>query len=335
MSQPENIFDWNPMELREMFANSRHLDEINAMKILNKLQEILCDEENLLYLNGEVTICGDIHGQLFDLFNLFDTTFPIGIDGENCLQKGEKILFMGDYVDRGYQSVDTFLFLAFLKIKYPQNVFLLRGNHESRQVNQMYGFFSDCQQTYGNTGIWFLFNETFDYLPLAAIVNQDFYCIHGGLSPHVRSILHLSVIKRCVEIPNEGPMADITWSDPRDGGSDRFIPNNRGAGFIFGDVQAEEFCHINDIKLIVRSHQLAEQGFTFNCNNRVLTVWSAPNYAYRSVNDACVMKAPQNWDGDTSIFNADRTPEGSNLRFFEAHENSAVKPADVLIDYFA
>ena len=329
MSQPEDILKWDPFALREMFQNNRHLDEINVMIILNKLKEVLNKEENVLYVNGKVTVCGDIHGQLFDLFNLFDTTFPI----KERITNGEKIVFMGDYVDRGYQSAETFLFLAFLKILYPENVFLLRGNHESRQINQVYGFFLDCQQLYGNTGIWFLFNEVFDYLPLAAIVNTSFYCVHGGLSPSARSILHLSVIKRRLEIPTEGPLADVTWSDPHDGMNKNFIPNNRGAGFIFGNLQAEEFCHINNIKLIVRSHQLAEEGYNFNCNNKVLTVWSAPNYSYRNVNKACVMDAPENWDGDTSIFNG--SEDDSMLHFFSPHEQSDVKPSDVLIDYFA
>ena len=329
------ILEWNAQELRDEFKRNRHLDEVNVITVLRKLQEILERENNVIEVQGKVTVCGDIHGQIFDLFSLFDTTFPLDQDLSGT---DNKILFMGDYVDRGYQSIETFIFLAFLKVKYPTNVFLLRGNHESRQVNQMYGFFIDCQQIYGNAGIWYFCNETFDLLPLAAIVNNSLYCVHGGLSPHVPSIDRLEVINRRIEIPTEGPMADITWSDPQDD-IKRFVPNRRGAGYLFGERQADEFLYNNNLKLIARSHQPAIDGFQYNWN-KVLTVWSAPNYAYRMVNRATVLhvvgeiddkKLPAASEDGWKAHNYDH----SGLQYFKDSPESPTKPDDTVLDYFA
>ena len=342
-----------------------HLDEVNLVRLLRRLQAILIQEDNVVYLQSPIYIVGDIHGQLFDLFQLFETCKRNeGTEKLDDLLKNKRFLFMGDYVDRGYQSMETFAFLAFLKVKYPENVYLLRGNHECRQVNQMYGFFSDCQLSYGNSGIWFFCNEVFDLLPLSAVVDDEIYSVHGGLSPRIQTISKILTFNRRIELPNDGPLADLTWSDPSEN-VQTFTPNSRGAGYLFGATQVERFCHINKIKLITRSHQMALQGFDYpfvrNNSNpcyKLITVWSAPNYTYRSDNWASVLyienfkdpkdiKKPSNLDQERCEESAKQinkeiceSCEGdskSKFLMFAEHSRSKENPNDsgAISTYFA
>ncbi|KAK8887919.1 Serine/threonine-protein phosphatase 6 catalytic subunit [Tritrichomonas musculus] len=301
-----------PAELRDELAKSGHIEESVLVSICHRLQEILVREPNVLYLSSPITVVGDIHGQMLDLFKLFRKS------GE--VFDNNKYVFLGDYVDRGYSSIETFAYLALLKIQYPESIYLLRGNHESRQVNQMYGLFNDCLQIYGHAGIWFLFNDVFDLLPISAVIDHDIYCVHGGLSPDIKRIGRLATdIQRRQELPQSGAFADLCWSDPDDVA--RFVPNRRGAGYIFGPNEVKNFLHINKIKFIARSHQLSMPGYTWLFDNQLVTVWSAPNYMYRSGNKASVMKVNPGQDPDFLVFKEDK--------------KSSLKPEDVIISYFA
>ncbi|KAH0794260.1 Ser/Thr protein phosphatase [Histomonas meleagridis] len=275
----------DPALLREELCKGRHLEEAAIVSICDKLIEILTSESNVLYLQSPITVVGDIHGQIFDLFKMFELSGQIS--------DGNKYLFLGDYVDRGFSSIETFAYLALLKIKYPTSIYLLRGNHESRQVNQMYGLFNDCLQVYGHAAIWFLYNEVFDTLPISAIIDKKIYCVHGGLSPDIKMVGRIFTdIQRKQEIPQCGPFADLCWSDPDD--VKKFIPNKRGAGYIFGPNEVEQFLHLNRLNFIARSHQLSMAGYTWLFDQKIVTVWSAPNYMYRSGNKASVMKVSEN-----------------------------------------
>jgi serine/threonine-protein phosphatase 2A catalytic subunit len=151
-----------------------------------------------------VTICGDIHGQIHDLIELFKI-------GGQCPETN--YLFMGDYVDRGYYSVETVSLLLSLKTRYPQRIHLLRGNHESRQITQVYGFYDECLRKYGTGVVWKMFTDLFDYLPLTAVVEDQIFCLHGGLSPSIDSLDHIRQIDRVQEVPHDGAMCDLLWSD--------------------------------------------------------------------------------------------------------------------------
>ena len=205
-----------------------------------------------------VTVCGDIHGQFHDLQELF----RIGGNPPDT-----NYLFMGDYVDRGYYSVETVTLLVALKVRYPDRITILRGNHESRQITQVYGFYDECLRKYGNANVWKYFTDLFDYLPVTALIadqvrvcswcskaGAQIFCLHGGLSPNADSLDKIRALDRIQEVPHEGLMCDLLWSDPDDRCGWAISP--RGAGYTFGYDISEAFNHNNGLTLIARAHQL-------------------------------------------------------------------------------
>ena len=132
------------------------------------------------------------------------------------ISSGGRACCQGDFVDRGYNSVETMTLLLLLKARYPHRITLLRGNHESRQITQVYGFYDECQRKYGNANPWKYCTELFDWCPLAAVVDGRVLCVHGGLSPELRTIDQMRLIDRKQEIPHEGAFCDLMWSDPDD-----------------------------------------------------------------------------------------------------------------------
>ncbi|KAG1736423.1 Metallo-dependent phosphatase-like protein [Suillus paluster] len=256
----------------EQLTRCEPISEEQVKRLCFKAREILIEEANVQAVDSPVTICGDIHGQFFDLMELFKV-------GGFCPETN--YLFMGDFVDRGFYSVETFLLLLALKVRYPERITLIRGNHESRQITQVYGFYDECQRKYGSTNVWRWCCEVFDYLALGAIVDGRVFCVHGGLSPNLQAIDQIRAIDRKQEVPHDGPMCDLLWSDPDDISGWGLSP--RGAGFLFGADITKTFAHHNSIDLIARAHQLAMEGYKLMFDNMIVTVWSAPNYCYRWV----------------------------------------------------
>lgn len=189
----------------ERLLRKELLAESAVEAICAKAKELLIKESNVIHIKAPVTVVGDIHGQFFDLKEIFRI-------GGNC--PDTNYLFLGDYVDRGLFSVETISLLVCLKLRYPLRVNLIRGNHESRGVTQSYGFYTECQRKYGNANVWRFFTDMFDFLTLSVVIDDKIFCVHGGLSPSIHSIDQIKVIDRFREIPHEGPMADLVWSDP-------------------------------------------------------------------------------------------------------------------------
>ncbi|XP_054920335.1 serine/threonine-protein phosphatase 4 catalytic subunit isoform X2 [Dermacentor andersoni] len=238
-------------------------------------------------------VCGDIHGQFYDLKELF----KVGGDVPDT-----NYLFMGDFVDRGFYSVETFLLLLALKVRYPDRITLIRGNHESRQITQVYGFYDECLRKYGSITVWRYCTEIFDYLSLSAVIDGKIFCVHGGLSPSIQTLDQIRTIDRKQEVPHDGPMCDLLWSDPED--TQGWGVSPRGAGYLFGSDVVSQFNATNHIDMICRAHQLVMEGYKWHFNETVLTVWSAPNYCYRCGNVAAILELDEHLQRDFTIFEA-------------------------------
>lgn len=260
----------DPKAILQTLKNKKLVNESVLKLLCQKVAEIFEKEENLVRLRAPITVCGDIHGQFEDLLELFE------IGGEI---PETNYLFLGDIVDRGFKSVETLIYLLTLKVLYPRRIFIIRGNHESRQTTQVYGFYDECVRKYGSLNVWRACVEVFDMLPLAALIEEKVLCVHGGISPHLPMISDINKLERKKEIPHDGPMCDLMWSDPEEIEGWKMSP--RGAGYQFGADVVKKFNHENGINLIARAHQLAFEGYKYMFNQSLITVWSAPNYVYR------------------------------------------------------
>jgi serine/threonine-protein phosphatase PP1 catalytic subunit len=198
-----------------------------------------------------------------------------------------RYVFLGDYVDRGKQSLETILLLLCYKIKYPNDIFLLRGNHECASVNRVYGFFDECKRRC-NIKVWRGFTDVFNCLPLAAIVSEKIFCVHGGLSPHLKQMDDVKRIHRPVDIPEWGLLNDLLWSDPADG-VQGWEDNDRGVSYVFGRDIISGFLQKHDLDLVCRGHMVVEDGYEFFGDRTLVTLFSAPNYCGEFNNAAAVM----------------------------------------------
>ena len=263
----------------DQLMECKQLSEDQVRQLCEKAREILSEESNVQPVSSPVTVCGDIHGQFHDLIELFQI-------GGNT--PDTNYLFMGDYVDRGFYSVETVSLLIALKIRHKERITILRGNHESRQITQVYGFYDECVRKYGNANVWRYLTDLFDFLPLTAVIDNQIFCLHGGLSPAITTLDDIRSLDRIQEVPHEGPMCDLLWSDPDDRVGWGVSP--RGAGYTFGQDISEGFIQKNGLSLIARAHQLVMEGYNWSQDQLVVTVFSAPNYCYRCNNQAAIME---------------------------------------------
>ncbi|SJL05629.1 related to PPZ2-protein ser/thr phosphatase of the PP-1 family [Armillaria ostoyae] len=230
-------------------------------------REVFLSQPTLVELSPPVKIVGDVHGQYSDLIRLFEMCgFP----------PAANYLFLGDYVDRGKQSLETILLLLCYKIKYPENFFLLRGNHECANVTRVYGFYDECKRRC-NIKTWKTFIDVFNCLPIAAVVASKIFCVHGGLSPSLHSMEDIKRIQRPTDVPDYGLLNDLLWSDPSDTALD-WEDNERGVSYCFGKAIINEFLVRYDMDLICRAHMVVEDGYEFWNDRTLVTVFSAPNY---------------------------------------------------------
>ena len=251
----------------KLVSESNLLSEEELKYICYKSMEIFMQESSFLELTAPIIICGDIHGQFRDLIRLFDF---------GGTPQKKQYLFLGDYVDRGKNSIECISLLLAYKIKYPKNIYLLRGNHESEMINRTYGFYDECKRRY-NLRIWKIFSDCFNWLPISALINTRILCMHGGLSPDLHELNNLKQIVRPTEVPDKGLLCDLLWSDPEKDAED-WAPNNRGISVLFNEKLIEKALDELDIDLICRAHQVVEHGYEFFAKRRLVTVFSAPNY---------------------------------------------------------
>ncbi|KAF5340295.1 hypothetical protein D9611_007868 [Ephemerocybe angulata] len=282
--------------LKNHFYREGRLTEDQALWILEKGTELLRKEPNVLSVDAPITVCGDIHGQYYDLMKLFE------VGGSPA---DTRYLFLGDYVDRGYFSIECVLYLWSLKIWYPDTLFLLRGNHECRHLTDYFTFKLECKHKYSER-VYDACMDSFCSLPLAAVMNKQFLCIHGGLSPELNTLDDLRSIDRFREPPTHGLMCDILWADPvEDFGtektSDSFIHNHvRGCSYFFTYQAACQFLERNNLLSIIRAHEAQDAGYRMYRKTKttgfpsVMTIFSAPNYLDVYNNKAAVLKYESN-----------------------------------------
>jgi len=277
----------------EQLRRCELIKEEEVKSLCSRAREILVEESNVQRVDPPVTICGDVHGQFYDLKELFK-------HGDDCPQTN--YLFMGDFVDRGFYSVETFLLLLALKVRYPDRITLIRGNHESRQITQVYGFYDECVRKFGTVNVWRYCTEIFDYLSLSAIISDTLFCVHGGLSPTISCLDEIRALDRKQEVPHDGPMCDLLWSDPEE--IEDWGVSPRGAGYLFGPEVVKRWNVVNNISLIARAHQLVMEGYKYMFGDTLVTVWSAPNYCYRCGNIAAILELDEDLNRSFKIFEA-------------------------------
>lgn len=234
-------------------------------------REVFLSQPALLELSPPVKIVGDVHGQYTDLIRMFEMCgFP----------PNSNYLFLGDYVDRGKQSLETILLLLCYKLRYPENFFLLRGNHECANVTRVYGFYDECKRRC-NVKIWKSFVDTFNTLPIASIVAGKIFCVHGGLSPSLTHMDDIRNIARPTDVPDYGLLNDLLWSDPADMEAD-WEANERGVSYCFSKQVIMQFLQKHDFDLVCRAHMVVEDGYEFFTDRILVTVFSAPNVSHMS-----------------------------------------------------
>ncbi|KAM0786701.1 hypothetical protein ACM66B_002144 [Microbotryomycetes sp. NB124-2] len=273
-SKPNQMFDIDDMIARLLdtgysgkVSKSVCLKNAEITAICQTAREVFLSQPTLIELSPPVKIVGDVHGQYSDLIRLFEMCgFP----------PAANYLFLGDYVDRGKQSLETILLLLCYKIKYPENFFLLRGNHECANVTRVYGFYDECKRRC-NIKIWKTFIDVFNCLPIAAVVASKIFCVHGGLSPSLSSMDDIRRISRPTDVPDYGLLNDLLWSDPSDTALD-WEDNERGVSYCFGKTVISAFLARYDFDLICRAHMVVEDGYEFWNERTLVTIFSAPNY---------------------------------------------------------
>ncbi|KAF4526851.1 hypothetical protein B566_EDAN015656 [Ephemera danica] len=268
-------FDKSQSANKELQAR---ISETTVRQLIAACREVTMEQPVLLELQAPVHIVGDIHGQFIDLLRHFDKLgYPPDVN----------YLFLGDYVDRGKYSLETICLLMAYKIKHPTNFFMLRGNHECASINRIYGFYDECKRRY-SVKIWKTFTDLFNCLPIAALIEGTIFCMHGGLSPELNDLSQIRSISRPINVPDNGLLCDLLWSDPDERVSG-WAPNDRGVSFVFGGEVVRTFLQRHELSLIVRAHQVVEDGYQFFQQRSLVTLFSAPNYCGEFDNAGAVM----------------------------------------------
>ena len=280
--EKENLLDIDniiSLLFESTVLSSEIIPGAQLIKISRAVQAIFSTEPILLRINSPIKVCGDIHGQMNDLLRIF---FVCGRPPQS------RYLFLGDYVDRGRNSLEVITLLFCLKLKYPDHIFLLRGNHESDTINRIYGFYDECSRKY-DLRVWKAFCECFNYMPVTALISDRIICMHGGISPELKKTEDIEKLARPTAVGDGGLLCDLLWSDP-DPSTFEFGANSRGVSYVFGKTPLIKFLNENDLDLLIRAHQVVQDGYEFFAEQRLITVFSAPNYCDEFDNSAAIIE---------------------------------------------
>lgn len=268
----------------------------------------------VLRVQAPIKIYGDIHGQYSDLMRFFD------LFGAPCYGNTEgdiesfDYLFLGDFVDRGSHSLETICLLLALKVKYPDQIHLIRGNHEDKWINNGFGFSDECAHRLGedpteDDSVFNRVNRLFEWLPLAAIIDNKIICLHGGIGSTLQSVEDIDKLQRPLEVIHEVSTAeqqlvvDILWSDPTDSDTELGIQQNTirdpgGTGNIvkFGPDRVQKFLQANNLSLVIRAHECVMDGFERFAGGQLITVFSATDYCGKHKNAGAVLILKKNYE---------------------------------------
>lgn len=278
---------WHPPESRE-FPFS--FDQIS--QLCDQVERLFQNEPTVLKLRAPVKIFGDLHGQFGDLMRLFEEYGTPSTAGDITYID---YLFLGDYVDRGAHSLETICLLLALKIEHPRHVHLIRGNHEASDINALFGFRLECLERLGEgPGIraWNRFNALFNWLPLAAVIEDRVLCMHGGIGRSINSIEQIEELHRPLGMEDGGyVLMDLLWSDPTVNDSVEGVqPSPRGPGLVtFGPDRVMDFCRNNGLQMIVRAHECVMDGFERFAQGHLITLFSATNYCGTAGNAGAIL----------------------------------------------
>lgn len=272
----------------------------NIIKIIKSAKQIFKKESSLLHLYGNFVIIGDIHGNIDDLLRIFERfDYP----------PKTNYLFLGDYVDRGSNSPEVILLLLCLKILYPTSLYMIRGNHECETITSVYGFKNDCDKIFNNK-VYQKFMKCFMYLSYAAVVNDYYFCVHGGIGPYLNSLDDIEKLPKPMLSSDSQIASDLVWSDPNES-SKGFQPSFRGSGYTFNDKKLNNFLTQNNLKKMIRSHESCYDGFEYPLEN-CITVFSNTDYC-EMANDAAVIVIQQFTDESSPSEDSDSEEKCKNM----------------------
>ncbi|OIW08459.1 hypothetical protein TanjilG_03135 [Lupinus angustifolius] len=278
---------WKPPVRRQFFLDCNEIADL-----CDTAERIFSGEPSVIQLRAPIKIFGDLHGQFGDLMRLFDEYGAPSTAGDIAYID---YLFLGDYVDRGQHSLETISLLLALKVEYPNNVHLIRGNHEAADINALFGFRIECIERMGERdGIWawHRINRLFNWLPLAALIEKKIICMHGGIGRSINHVEQIENIQRPITMEAGSiVLMDLLWSDPTENDSvEGLRPNARGPGLVtFGPDRVMEFCNNNDLQLIVRAHECVMDGFERFAQGHLITLFSATNYCGTANNAGAIL----------------------------------------------
>ena len=282
-----------------------NFDMKDVSTILSLAQEDLKQEPALLNLSSEMIVVGDLHGNINDLLRIFN---------KNGYPPYQRYLFLGDYVDRGANGIEVFLGLLSLKLRFPDCIYMLRGNHETEAMTTGYGFKSEVTRRL-RSNAYQMFLDTFQYLPLAAVLDNKIFCVHAGIARGVKKLAQIKELEKPYNVPMDGIITDLLWNDPaRSKNVDDFTPTERGAGCKFGPNPLIKFLKKNNLELLVRSHETCDKGYMWafekskNATNKCLTIFSSSNYMSLA-NIGAVLHVVEGQDPEIITYKMKRIPD--------------------------
>ncbi|OAD68982.1 hypothetical protein PHYBLDRAFT_127325 [Phycomyces blakesleeanus NRRL 1555(-)] len=275
IAEDKKITEGFVKDLVARFKDQKKIHRKYAFMIILGVRKMMMESPSLIDIKvpagGKLTVCGDVHGQFYDFINIFNTN---GWPSEK-----HAYLFNGDFVDRGSFSLEVVLTLFAYKLLFPDRVFLARGNHETDNMNKVYGFEGEVKAKFSDMMMFKIFSETFNSLPLAHVIGNKILVVHGGLFS--RDDVTLDDIRKIDRLAlrqpgNDGLMCELLWSDPQPQPGRE--PNKRGVGIQFGPDVTKAFLERNGLDMLIRSHEVKEEGYVIEHDGKCVTVFSAPNY---------------------------------------------------------